>query len=107
MNDAKPNITVDDVIRFIRSASKDDRRWISSALSEVHNEEIAAARAEFRIGDRVKFTVRKRGWGNRTIRGTVVRKNVKTIHVRPNDGGREWKVTASLLQKDEDPPAAG
>lgn len=104
MNDSKP-ITLRQVLDFVYTASKEDRTQIIRALNNARGEEIREARDAFKVGDKVEFTVTKRGWGN-TVVGTVVRKNVKTIHVRPADGSREWKVTASLLRKHE-PKAAG
>jgi len=96
-------INIQDVIDFIyNDANKTDRSAISQALNVRRNDDILSARMEFKIGDKVKFNVRKRGYAY-TVRGTVVRKNIKTIHVRPAEGGREWRVTASLLQRDEEP----
>jgi hypothetical protein len=99
--DNTKSISIDSVVSAIYNGtfSKEDRSRISEALSVMRSDDIADAKATFRIGDKVKFTVRKRGWGPRVVTGTVVKKNVKTIHVRPTDGGREWRVTASLLEK--------
>jgi len=100
MSDIKTT-TLNDVLSFIfAGATKEDRATIGRALNSCRNDDILTARMEFKIGDKVKFNVRKRGCAY-SVRGTVVKKNVKTIHVRPAEGGREWRVTASLLQKDE------
>lgn len=99
MNDAaKP--TLDQVLEFVYRSTKEDRARIQQALSMCRNDDILTARMEFRVGDKVKFDVKKRGY-KYTVRGVVTQKNIKTMHVRPADGGREWKVTASLLQKDD------
>lgn len=98
MNDSKP-ITLRDVLDFVRSASKDDRAFIAAALVEARDREIWSARAEHRVGDKVEFTVTKRGFGPRTVVGTITRKNVKTFHVKPADGGREWRVTPTMVRK--------
>jgi len=105
MSDTK-SITVHDVLTFVYGASQEDRKIIVGALNACHNDDILTARMEFRIGDKVKFETNKRGI-RRTIRGVVTKKNVKTIHVKPTGdsayyGSREWRVTASLLKKDED-----
>jgi hypothetical protein len=99
MNDAKP--TISEILDFVYSASREDRARIQQVLSLCRCDDILTARMQFRVGDWVKFEVKKRGY-KYTVRGIVTQKNVKTIHVRPGDGSREWKVTASLLQKDGD-----
>ena len=105
MNDAKTTITLAQVLDFIYEASVSERKAIGQVLNSAREEDIANAKAEFRVGDKVMFRVTKRGY-SRTIRGVIVRKNIKTFHVRPNDDGREWKVTASLVQKDDQSTAA-
>lgn len=97
---SKPTVTLSQVLDFIYASSVSDRKAIGQALNSARNEDIATAKAEFKVGDKVMFRVTKRGYP-RVIRGVIVRKNIKTFHVRPNDGGREWRVTASLVQKDE------
>jgi hypothetical protein len=92
--------TLTQVLDFIREASAEDMKSIVNAFNEARNHRIAEAKDEFKVGDKVMFHVNKRGWP-RTIRGVIIRKNVKTFQVRPNDGGREWKVTASLVKKDD------
>lgn len=104
MNDAA-KLTLSQVLAFIHTASKEDRVHINRALSSAREEDIYDAKREFRVGDRVMFKVNKRGYP-RVVRGVITQKNVKTFHVRPNDGGRDWKVTASLVEKDDQPAAA-
>lgn len=105
MSTAKTPTTLSQVLDFIYNSTPAERKSIAMALNSARDEEIANARAEFRVGDKVMFKVTKRGYP-RTIRGVIVRKNIKTFHVRPNDGGREWKVTASLVQLDDTPAPA-
>jgi hypothetical protein len=97
---SKPTVTLSQVLEFIYQSSITDRKAIGQALNSARNEDIATAKAEFKVGDKVMFKVTKRGYP-RVIRGVILRKNIKTFHVRPNDGGREWKVTASLVEKDD------
>lgn len=106
MSTAKTPATLSQVLDFIYKATPAERKSIGMALNAARDEEIANARAEFRVGDKVMFKVTKRGYP-RTVRGVIVRKNIKTFHIRPNDGGREWKVTASLVQKDDTPTGVG
>lgn len=98
MTTTKPSIT--DVLNFVFSATKEDRSRIAQALSSCRNDDILDAKIEFKIGDKVKFEPRKRNFP-RVIYGVLTRKNVKTFNVRPENGGREWRVTASLVQKDD------
>jgi hypothetical protein len=45
------------------------------------------------IGDLVSFNAR----ANHIVVGRVVKINIKTVIVRPNNGGANWKVSPSLL----------
>jgi hypothetical protein len=98
MNNAK-NITLADVLAFIASSDRETRRAVNREIIAMADDEERAARDEFRIGDKVKFSVRKRPYFGRVITGVVVRRNIKTIEVKPDGGGRNWKVAASLLSK--------
>lgn len=99
MSNANP-VTLTQVLDFIYKATESERRAIGGALNSRRNDDILSAKMEFRVGDKVMFKVTKRGYP-RVIRGVLTKKNIKTFHVRPNDGGREWKVTASLVQRDD------
>lgn len=98
MSNAK--VTLAQVLEFCYSASVAERNSISQALNAARNDDILTARMEYKVGDKVKFDVKKRGYAY-TVRGVITQKNVKTFHVRPNDGGREWKVTASVVTRDD------
>lgn len=98
MSNAK-NITLADVLSFINSADRETRRVVNREIIALGDEEDRAKRDEFRYGDRVKFKVNKRPYYGQTITGTIVKRNIKTIEVKPDNGGRNWKVSASLLSK--------
>ncbi len=103
MSNAKPTVTFQDVIEFLYSkATKEERQSVSRTLSILRDDDIQSAKMEFKVGDKVKFEPRKRNFP-RVVYGVVTQKNIKTIHVRPEHGGREWKVTASLLERDDRP----
>lgn len=95
--------TLRDVIQFISSCSKIDRKAIVAELNFQTALERDKARAQFRVGDRVMFQVSKRPHYGSVIRGVIVKKNPTTFHVRPDGGGREWRVAIGLIQKDESP----
>lgn len=98
MTTTKP--TINEVLEFVFAASKEDRSRISQALRSCFSDDILDAKMEFKIGDKVKFSPRKRNYPS-VIYGVLTRKNVKTFNVRPEHGGREWRVTASVVQKDD------
>ncbi len=103
MPNAKPAVTFQDVIEFLYSkATVEERRSVSKTLNILRDDDIQSVKHDLKVGDKVKFEVKKRGWGPQTVRGTVTRKNQKTIDVR-TEGGKMWKVTASLLQRDDQP----
>jgi len=93
------NITLADVLSFIASTDRETRRIVNREIIALGDEEDRAKLDEFRFGDKVKFTVNKRPFYGRTITGTIVKRNIKTIEVKPDGGGRNWKVSASLLSK--------
>lgn len=90
--------TLKEVIEFVRCCSKEDRREVSETLRYLFEDENAQIKAELRVGDRVSFTPKKRGWPQVVV-GTVVAKRVKRVEVRLDEGGRHWVVTPSLLKK--------
>lgn len=98
MSNAK-NITLSEVLEFIRMSDRDVRRAVNREILALADDEDRAKRDEFKYGDKVKFTVNKRPFYGRTIVGTIVKRNIKTIEVKPDGGGRNWKVSASLLSK--------
>lgn len=97
MSNAK-NITLADVLSFIATADRDTRRIINRDIIAMGDDEDRTKRDEFKYGDKVKFSPRKRGFPS-VITGTVVKRNIKTIEVKPDNGGRNWRVSASLLSK--------
>ncbi len=98
MSNAK-NITLSDVIAFIASADRATRRIVNQHILDMGKEEDRAAIDTFRYGDKVKFVVNKRPYYGSAIVGTIVKRNQKTVEVKPDGGGRNWKVSASLLNK--------
>ena len=98
-----PTICLQDVLTFIVSASKEDRKRISSEMAYMRDSDIADAKYSLTRGEVVHFEPNKRGYPHFII-GTVMKINQKTVNIKPNDGGRMWKVTASLLKKGA-PPA--
>jgi len=98
MSNAK-NITLAEVLEFIRMSDRDVRRAVNREILAMGEDEDRAKRDEFRYGDKVKFTVNKKPFYGRTITGTVVKRNIKTIEVKPDGGGRNWRVSAGLLSK--------
>ena len=97
MSNAK-NITLADVLSFIATADRDTRRIINRDIIAMGDDEDRTKRDEFKYGDKVKFSPRKRGFPS-VITGTVVKRNITTIEVKPDNGGRNWRVSASLLSK--------
>jgi hypothetical protein len=93
-------VSLQDVLNFIAASTKEDRARISSTLSYMHMADIDEVKYSLNRGDVVHFNVNKRNYP-RTVTGTVIKINNKTILVKPNDGGRTWRVTASLLKKGE------
>lgn len=85
--------TLSDVLAFIRNSSKDDRAAMSAAIMSQMRHEADKAKAEFRIGDTVKWTHRYV-----TYTGVVERKNPKMVVVRASTGQR-WRVSPLLLTK--------
>ncbi len=72
-----------------------DKAEINQAIAAIKLRQTYLARQasrSFMIGDAVQFT----GRGNRTVVGTVIKVNPKTILVDSPSQGR-WKVTASML----------
>lgn len=98
MSNAK-NITLSEVLEFIRMSDRNVRRALNREIVALGDDEDRAKRDEFKYGDKVKFTVNKRPYYGQTITGTIVKRNIKTIEVKPDSGGRNWKVSASLLSK--------
>ncbi len=90
--------TLKDVLQFIGSCSRDDRRAIVAEINYVMDEANHKAKAELKVGDKVEFRPGKRNMPS-VIRGEVREKRVKRIVVRPDNGGRDWIVPASALTK--------
>ncbi len=97
MSNAK-NITLSDVLSFIASADRETRRVVNREILAMGNEDDRAKVSEFKYGDKVKFEPRKRGYPS-VITGTIVKRNIKTIQIRPDNGGPVWRVSASLVSK--------
>ncbi len=97
--DQVASITLADVLEFVRNADQKTRRAINQEICYQFDAENREAREGFKYGDKVKFTVNKRPHFGRTFTGTVVKRNVKTIEVKPDSGGRNWRVSAAMLSK--------
>ena len=91
-------LSVIEICKALHDMTREERSTINQTILYLAGREDAEKRDEFRYGDKVKFSPRKRGWPS-VITGTVVKRNVKTIEVRPDNGGRNWRVSASLLSK--------
>lgn len=84
---------VQTAITAIRNTNnRDELNQIIDAIKLQQNFLARQSARSFMKGDAVQFT----GRGNRTVVGTVVKVNPKTIVVDSPSQGR-WKVTASML----------
>lgn len=77
----------------IRSMSLADLKTLTASINARHAALQSAAKSSVMIGDLVSFNAR----ANHIVVGRVVKINAKTIIVRPNSGGPDWKVSPSLL----------
>ena len=84
--------TVKTAVTAIRNADRNELNQIIEAVRLQQNFLARQSARSFMKGDAVQFT----GRGNRTVVGTVVKVNPKTIVVDSPSQGR-WKVTASML----------
>lgn len=84
--------TVKTAVTAIRNADRNELNQIIEAVKLQQNFLARQSARSFMKGDAVQFT----GRGNRTVVGTVVKVNPKTIVVDSPSQGR-WKVTASML----------
>ena len=84
--------TVQTAVTAIRNADRNELNQIIEAVKLQQNFLARQSARTFMKGDAVQFT----GRGNRTVVGTVVKVNPKTIVVDSPSQGR-WKVTASML----------
>lgn len=98
MTTTKNGFTLDDALAFIRVASQLERESIVQALKNTRSDAIQAVKATIRVGDTVTFTPRRAGYPT-TIAGTVTKVNRTTVVVDAAEGGRPWRVTASLVTK--------
>lgn len=84
--------TVKTAVTAIRNADRNELNQIIEAVKLQQNFLARQSARSFMKGDAVQFT----GRGNRTVVGTVIKVNPKTIVVDSPSQGR-WKVTASML----------
>jgi hypothetical protein len=84
--------TVKTAVTAIRNADRNELNQIIEAVRLQQNFLARQSARSFMKGDAVQFT----GRGNRTVVGTVIKVNPKTIVVDSPSQGR-WKVTASML----------
>ena len=84
--------TVQTAVTAIRNADRNELNQIIEAVKLQQNFLARQSARTFMKGDAVQFT----GRGNRTVVGTVIKVNPKTILVDSPSQGR-WKVTASML----------
>jgi|TARA_B110000977_G_scaffold182208_1_gene243627 hypothetical protein len=83
---------VQTAINAIRNTDRNELNQIIEAVKLQQNFLARQSARSFMKGDAVQFT----GRGNRTVVGTVIKVNPKTILVDSPSQGR-WKVTASML----------
>jgi hypothetical protein len=84
---------VQTAINAIRNTNRDELNQIIEAVKLQQNFLARQSARSFMKGDAVQF----KGRAGRTVVGTVVKVNPKTIVVDSPSQGR-WKVTASMLQ---------
>ena len=77
----------------IRTMSMSDLKTLTASINARHAALNSAAKSSVMIGDLVSFNAR----ANHIVVGRVVKINIKTVIVRPNSGGADWKVSPSLL----------
>ena len=92
------DIRLDDVLAYISKTSRENMRQITDAVRGRFEADQHAAKASFRVGDRVRFEVKRHG-ARRVVFGVVTAKKVKRVEVRPDGGGPNWRVSPTLLQK--------
>ena len=77
----------------IRAMNMPDLKTLMASIKARHAALEISAKAAVMIGDLVSFKAR----ANYIIVGRVTKINPKSVIVRPNTGGTEWKVSPSLL----------
>jgi hypothetical protein len=82
---------------ILGEATRDDLRVIVDAYKSRSERLARQAARSFKVGDRVRFV---KGSGE-VIVGTVDRVNKKTLGVRPDGGGRGWRVPGEMLERGE------
>ena len=94
-----PNgFTLDDALAFVRCATPEERKSLSSALYMYRSMDIQDAKGELTRGDVVTFNPRKRHYPT-TIEGKVIAINKKTVTIQPTNGGQRWRVQADMVTK--------
>ena len=91
---SNPTVTLTDVIKFIRTCSKDERRALTEVIRDQIDSENADARSELQVGDKVEFT----GKYGILEKGVITKKNPKMIKVK-TERGAMWRVAPTLLRK--------
>lgn len=77
----------------IRAMNMSDLKTLMASIKARADSLNSAAKRSVMIGDLVSFNARR----NHIVVGRVMKINVKTVIVLPNDGSIRWKVSPSLL----------
>jgi len=94
-----PNgFTIDDALAFIRRATPEERKILSSTIYAYRSDDIQDAKHELSRGDIVTFKPNKRSYPYE-IEGKITGINKKTVTIQPTYGGRPWRVQADLVVK--------
>jgi len=99
MTNTPNGFTLDDALAFIRKATPEERKRIASCVYDYRQDDIQDAKAELKRGMRVYFNVNKRGYPP-VIRGTITAILQKNVTVKPDNGGRPWRVRADVVKVD-------
>lgn len=96
------NTSLSDVLEFIHSAKISDIQLMNDAIKERYSAIEHSKARQFRLGDTVSFSSKRRG--NLKIEGTVTQIGSKNIIVQESGSSAKfglvngkWRVSASLL----------
>lgn len=95
-----PRVSIQQVLEFLDGADELERKEIYARLESLRKERIEEAKEEFKVGDRVCFTTkRRRLGGTTTITGTIIQKRQKRFLIKPDNDTRNWTVQTDLVRK--------
>lgn len=88
-------ITRNNLQNIMRSLTAKDVHEVNQMLREVIARDNVLAKGNFVVGDTVEFTSSRTG---QIMRGTIMKKNPKTVQVRVINSGL-WRVPPTMLRK--------